>query len=501
MIAPNSPVMVLSKKKTMLDLVYELCNALAAHEINYCHWKSNNSLDRSFGGENDLDLLVSRSDVQRFTEILHHLGFKQARTPSEQQLPGVLNYYGYDKEADKFVHVHAHFQLVLGHDMTKNYHLPIEKPLLEYATYDNLLKIPSPEFELIVFVIRMVLKHSTWDAILSLQGTLSMPEKGELHYLTTRADITRTYKILRQHLSSVNETLFDDCLQSLRPDCPVWARMRAGQQLQGRLTAHARGSQIYDVLLKLERRGLRAIRRRIFGPLPKKRLASGGAIIALVGGDGAGKSTAVDGLYSWLSRDFEAIKVHTGKPPRSRTTSVARGILKIGRSLGLYSYARPPDGHGSDQNSKVFPGYPWLLREVCTARDRFLAYLKARRFASNGGLAICDRYPLPQVKSMDSLRSDLMKKDGNTNHVKELLVRVGEKYYRQIMLPEVLIVLKVPPDVAIRRKDDEDAASVRARSKEIWEIDWKQTPANVVDAERPPAEVLSQVKAIVWSEL
>ena len=94
-----------------------------------------------------------------------------------------------------------------------------------------------------------------------------------------------------------------------------------------------------------------------------------------------------------------------------------------------------------------------------------------------------------------------MNKDGNTNRVIEFMVQVGEKYYRQIMLPEVLIVLRVHPDIAIKRKVDEDAASVRGRSKEIWELDWLQTPASVIDAERPLAEVLSQVKALVWSEL
>ncbi len=501
MTALNSPATVVWKKKEMLDLVYELCNALAAQEINFCHWKSNNSLDRSFSGDNDLDLLVSRSDADRFTEVLLRLGFKQARTSSELQLPGVLSYYGYDEETEKFVHIHAHYQLILGHDMTKNYRLPIEKPLLEHALYDDLLRTASHEFELIVFVIRMVLKHSTWDAILSLQGDLSNTEQSEFQYLVARADQTQLSAILSQHLPFVEQALFSDCLRALQTGCSVWNRVKAGQQLQSRLGAHARRSQIYDVFLKLGRRGIWAIRRRVFRQLPKKRLTNGGGIIALVGGDGAGKSTAVDDLYSWLSKDFEVIKVHMGKPTWSWTTTVVRGILKVGRSLGLYSYAGSQGRPRSNQGSNKFPGYPWLFREVCTARDRLLAYKKARQFASNGGLAICDRFPLPQVRSMDSFRADLMKKDGNSNRVIKFLARIGENYYRQIMLPEVLVVLRVHPDIAIKRKVDEDATSVQGRSKEIWELDWLQTPAIVIDAQRPLAEVLSQVKALVWSEL
>src|SRR5213075_2113212 len=36
-----------------------------------------------------------------------------------------------------------------------------------------------------------------------------------------------------------------------------------------------------------------------------------------------------------------------------------------------------------------------LLRYACTARDRHAVYSRAHRFASAGGIAICERYPLP----------------------------------------------------------------------------------------------------------
>jgi hypothetical protein len=135
--------------------------------ITYCHWKSNNALDRSASGINDLDLLVSRADTDQFNRILNDLGFIQCRAPREKQMPGVLSFFGFDIEADKLIHVHAHYQLIIGHDMTKNYRLPIERPYLDSAIQNGLFKIPAPEFEFIVFVIRMVLKHSTWDSILS----------------------------------------------------------------------------------------------------------------------------------------------------------------------------------------------------------------------------------------------------------------------------------------------------------------------------------------------
>ena len=144
MTALSNAVRVIRKKRAGLNLVQELCSALAETDVDYCHWKSNIALERSLRGETDLDLLVRRSDVQGFVEVLSRLGFKQAYSPSDRRLPGVQSYYGYDPEADKFVHIHAHYQLVLGHDRTKNYRLPVGNPLLDAAIYDEPIRRASP---------------------------------------------------------------------------------------------------------------------------------------------------------------------------------------------------------------------------------------------------------------------------------------------------------------------------------------------------------------------
>lgn len=505
---PSSSAAVVLKMAVMepqppLELIRNLCQKLSSEGIAYCHWKSNAMLDRSAVGDNDLDLLVGRADVHRFTDILCRLGFTRVQGPPEAQMPGVVDYYGHDPQADKWVHVHAHYQLILGHDATKNYHLPIERPYLESAVQSDLFKVPAPEFELVVFVIRMVLKHSTWDAILGRQGALSAAERQELEYLQTQVSPTwmYVYDILNQYMPLLDVTLFDDCMRSLQPNCPFGTRVKVGQRLQNRLRAHARQSRMADLGLKLWRRAAGTVRRRILGRVPRKRMADGGLMVALVGGDGAGKSTAVDELYTWLSRDFETIKVHMGKPAWSRTTVAVRGVLKIGRSLGLYPYMRGPVQPTLEADLSVFPGYPWLLRQVCTARDRYLTYAKARRFATNGGLAICDRFPLPRVMSTDGPECEQMTSPCEANRFIRFLAGLETKYYQQIMPPDLLVVLRVDPEIAVERRPDEDEASVRRRSAEVWQLDWEQIPAHVIDAHQPKAEVLAELKALVWSEL
>jgi thymidylate kinase len=496
-----------------LALVAELCRALDREEIVYCHWKSNNALDRSASGANDLDLLISRADARRFTEILYRLGFKQVKAPAEKEMPGVLDYFGDDEEAGKLVHVHAHYQLSMGHDLTKNYRLPMEEAYLESSVQGELFRVPTPEFEFVVFVVRMILKHATWDVMLFGEGHLKASERRELVWLLERIDRARVKEIVEQNLPGVGSALFGRCVRALQTGCPPADRIRAGHQLQIALQANAHSPLLVDTYLKFWRKGFHAIRRRVTRSAPRYRPQNGGLTVAFVGGDGAGKSTAIDAIYDSLAKNFNVTRAHMGKPAWSPTTIAIRSVLKTGQLLGLYP-VESSFRKTLDQESPVSPGYPWMVREVCTARDRYWTYMKARRYAARGGIVLFDRFPLRQVRMMDGPQCErFIHELGKRQHTRSLfrpraasrltrfIIRREQSYYDRIMSPDMLVVLRVEPEVALKRRTGDDPDFVRERSTEIWEADWDNTPAHVIDAGKPKAEVASELRSLVWAQL
>ncbi len=474
----------------------ELCEALDRQAVSYCHWKSTDALDRSSSGENDLDLLVAENDVTVFEGILKELGFVEAVVRPSQRLPGVRHFYGLDLLSGRLVDVHAHERLVLGDDATKNYRLPIEGAYLATSTHAGHFKIPAPELELVVFVVRMMLKHGSPEAILTGRGSLSRRERQELQHLIGLSDPVVLRQELHRSVPMLDGPLLDSCIASLDPGRSFRARMEIWDGLTRRLAPFARLPRGADVWLQMWRRVKGRTQRHVLQRPPRKRPAGGGRVVALIGSDGSGKSTAAEGLDRWLSPVFATTRIHLGKPRRSLPWLALRASVHLGRRLGI-----APEPAPTSDTPGVVPtarsGGTWLLSGALTARDRRRAAARAHRLASRGRVVICDRYPLPQI-TVDGPRAA-----GSTlpdRGVSRRLVEIDRWLYASIPPPDVVVVLRVSPEVAARRRPEADLRVIEARAGEVRDAAWG-TDVAIVDADRPKDVVLLDVKAGVWSRL
>jgi len=140
--------------------ILSLFNSLEQKGIRYCHWKSNIRLEATFAAAEDIDLLVDQRDAGLFHAVLLENGFKLTQSRSGTGHPGVFHALGLDEASAELVHVHAYFQIVSGDSLVKNYRLPIERLLLEQTRYLHGVRVPTPEAELVLFALRIALKHT-----------------------------------------------------------------------------------------------------------------------------------------------------------------------------------------------------------------------------------------------------------------------------------------------------------------------------------------------------
>jgi len=460
------------------SLVARLGAALASRGVVYCQWKGHGKRERWANGRGDIDLLVERASWADFTDILSELGFKLALPPAGREASGVLHFFGLDERRGDMIHIHAYQRLAIGSPWRTHYRIPLERELLASAQLheDGIFKTAAPELELVVLVLRLALRHEPQDLLRRepprwLDGAIT-----ELDRLEERATPAQVAAVLSKLLPEVSIKLFERCRATLLPGCPARRRIAVRAQLARALRAHASRPTVFAFGDRLWRR----IQPR------GQSLAGGGAVVALLGGDGSGKSTCAEALTAWLSAGVATLHLHLGRPPRSLATLVIGGALKAARVLRL---------------SPQLVAHLDLLRTVATGVDRARLQTRAFRFAADGGIAICERYPLPQGWSLSGPSEVQGHAQAAQSKLATALRRWERKLYEQLARPDLVFVLRLDPETAVCRKPGEPADYVRERARLTAATDWTETGAVIVDAAQPLPQVVAALKAELWKSL
>jgi thymidylate kinase len=467
---------------TPVPLVARLGAALASRGVRYCQWKGHGKRERWENGRGDIDLLVDRTSWNDFTDVVGSLGFKHVLPPPGREAAGIVHCFGLDERTGQLVHLHVYQRLVIGSPWRTHYRLPVEAALLDSAQQSTVFKTATPELELIVLVLRQALRHELRDLLRRepprwMDGAIS-----ELDRLEDQVSRARVVAALRTHLPSVSLDLFDQCRDSLLPHSKPWHRVVARERLFRALAPLASRASVFAPLERFWER----IRPLVTGGREGHRLSSGGSVVALLGGDGSGKSTCADALCSWLGSSLATMHVHLGRPARSLATYVVGGLLAAMRRIGPKTR---------------LAAHLEVLRYACTARDRYAQYARAHRFASSGGIAICERYPLPESWALSGPSETQDKGLEAQSRFAEAVRRRERRFYERMTAPDLLFVLHLDPETAVSRKPSEPADYVRKRAQLTAETDWSKTGARIVDAAQPLPQVVATLKEELWSAL
>ena len=500
-----------SDKNQPLATLIALFHLLNSEGIRYCHWKSNNHLEQAVQGQTDLDLLVDPAHGQRFRTILSRANIKAMLSPPEARYPAIEDYLGIDADTGRLFHLHVHYQLILGEQYVKNYHLPLECAFWDHVSfYQKLIKIPAPELELSVLAIRALLKYRDRDAVKDVLKirTPGMPANilNEFKYLLGHTDWIALQNILQEHCDFISPEIVLDLLRTI-PTSP-----RAG------LLFYRLRQQLRRDLHEFQRFSTREARRKYWQSILRQSLpfhyraqykkipVTGGKIIAVVGADGAGKTTIVNELQRWLNWKLRVENTYMGSQQPSWLTKVCkfidRGANKAWRIWKDLIGERNAPARWLEALQEASRNFYYLA----ISRDRYKRYCAARRQASQGTIVLCDRYPLEAIwRVMEQRPMDgpqIIPGDRTQGRrLAQYLSSCERKTYQKIRPPEHIIILHVSPEVSLKRKPEHDPSMIYAKAQALERIERNGLNITDIDADRDLALVLLQVKKAIWQLL
>jgi len=491
----------------MLTKLQELIEKLNVSEINYCHWKSNSALSQVLTGDTDVDLLIQRKHGDAFRLVMSKLKFRPTGIQGDVPFPAVEHYYAMDDETGVFVHVHAYYRVITGESLSKNLHLPLEEMLLQNLREEASIPVPVKSAELVIFTIRMMLKHTSAVELLMLSRDWKGVRR-EIEWLMDANSTDETLKLVAQWLPSVDSQLFSNCIAALKKNTPLLRRISLGRRLRSQLSIYARNSWLQSWLNGIIKFTLMA-----YGRLTRSKramiLQSGGAVIAFVGAEATGKSTLLAATRRWLGEHFVIEQIHAGKPRSTLLTVLPNVFIPLLRSaLPAYRPSKIATSQASrEQSPKESQVYPLIsaLRSVFIAYDRRALLSRAFARAANGRIVLCDRYPSISKEAPDGPQLQQFEIDPKRYPIQAWLARIEKRLYQEIPAPDMVISLFVPLEVALQRNKnrgkEEPDDYVRYRHSLASNLVYGNAPIYKINTDQALETTVLEVKRNIWRNL
>lgn len=489
----------------MLSSIKKLIEELENNSIRYCHWKSNEHIDESYEGDTDLDILFDYTQRSELEKVFSICGLKRFRATPLMQYNGIEDYIGFDKEKAKIWHVHTHYKMTLGEKHLKGYTIiPWSEIIL-----NNRIKLGTglytsvPEDELVLLICRIALKIRYRD----LTKKIGKDDIKEINWLLKRIDKEKLLKsaqvLTDEKIANIIICLIEKGLKNKRQ------LINLQKKLRNKFKIYTSYNKITSYLTRTKREIywlFGGFKRRIgmnnFDA--NRRISpSGGSVVALLGCDGAGKSTTLKYLRKEFAKKIDVVTIYFGSGDGS--SSLLRKPMKIvAKKVGGKGVGKNVENEYK-KNKKVslkarLYSFAKIIWAVSLAKEKKKKLKQMTKARNNGLLVLTDRYP--QSSHPGCGDGPLLNKYIDGKGLFSKIAKWENNIYKIFSenTPDLTIKLMVPTEVAISRKPEMTVEEIETKKKIIEELNISKNSKTInTDCEfsKSVGEVMEEIWKII----
>lgn len=486
---------MLKSIKTMLD-------AFDEHQINYCHWKSNEHLGEALDGDTDLDVLFDPAQRSQLEIVLDQCGLKRFRSTPLMQYNAIEDFVGFDKDNAMIWHLHTHYRMTLGEKHLKGYTVnPWGKMIL-----DNRRKNESGIFcsacedELILLLVRMAMKLRLRD---SGRG-IGKDDRKEMAWLIDRIDKNAIENRAKQFVGDEAATEIVRLLNGIGLTKKVQLR-KLHKLLVKQLRLFTGYSAFGSWWMRHKREWFWLVggikrRRGINSFVANRRVSpNGGNVIAFLGCDGAGKSTTLAYVKKELNKKLDLATIYFGSGDGN--SSLLRKPMKLvakkvaGKGIGHAVEKEYLEKKSVSLKSRLY-SMAKIIWAVTLAKEKKTKIRQQTKARNNGLIVLTDRYP--QTLFPGCSDGPLLSKYSGKGMLGKIAAWEHRVYASAALNPPDLTVkLIVPTDVAIERKPEMTAEEIDTKKKIVMGLNLSNNTL-VVDTSRSFEETRAEIMEAIW---
>lgn len=489
----------------MLKSIKNMLDAFEEHQINYCHWKSNEHLKDALEGNTDLDVLFDPVQRVELEKVLDGCGLKRFRSTALMQYNAIEDFIGYDKDTAKIWHLHTHYRMTLGEKHLKGYTVnPWGKLILDNRRKDEQgIYCSACEDELVLLMVRMAMKlrwrdnmrrigkddrvEMTW--LLERIEKLSIGDRAKL-FVGENAASEIVYLINENKLTKKSQ------LKKLRKLLLKVLKFYTGYSSIGsRWIRHKR--EWFWLVGGIKRRmGINSyVASRRVSP-------NGGNVITFLGCDGAGKSTTLAYVKKELNKKLDVCTIYFGSGD-GNSSLLRKPMRMVAKKVGGKGVGHAVEKEYLEKKKVSLKSRLYSLAKIIwaisLANEKKIKIRQQTKARNNGLIVLTDRYP--QTYYAGCSDGPLLSKYEGKGLFGKIAAWEHRIYESAAMNPPDLTVkLIVPTEVAIERKPEMTAEEIETKKSIVMGLKLSENTL-IEDTSRPFEETRAEILEAIWKIL